>query len=131
MQNVLKVPLSNVLQIKDSTSRKSIFNININSLELNVDKVYQVGLFSGCQARLAEKTELSGHLSPFDIGFRPIRRRSLVDWAKINDTLLGVLVLLAWPQTKELRVRTGLRRSPLSDNRLINIRALSSESFYG
>jgi hypothetical protein len=67
VQNVPKVPLSIVLQINDLTRSKSIFTNDINSLQLNVKKIYQMALFSGCQLRLAGKSELSGHLSPFDI----------------------------------------------------------------
>jgi hypothetical protein len=64
---VQKVPLSIVLKINDLSSRKSMFTSNINNLQLNVKKICQMALFSGCQARLAGKSELSGQLSPFDI----------------------------------------------------------------
>jgi len=50
-----------------SLARKSMFTSNINNLRLNVKKICQKALFSGCQARLAGKSELSGHPSPFDI----------------------------------------------------------------
>jgi hypothetical protein len=69
VHNVPKVPLSIVLQINNLTHSKSTFTNDINSLQLNVKKIYQMKLFSGCQARLAEKTELSGYLSPSDIAF--------------------------------------------------------------
>jgi hypothetical protein len=69
VQNVPKVPLSIALQINDLTPSKSTFTNDINSLQLNVKKIYQMELFSGCHARLAEKNELSGHLSPPDIAF--------------------------------------------------------------
>jgi hypothetical protein len=69
VQNVPKVPLSIVLQINDLTPSKSTFTTDINSLQLNAKKIYQMELFSGCHARLAEKTELSGHLGPCDIAY--------------------------------------------------------------
>ena len=52
MQNVPKVPLSIVLQINDLTPSKSTFTTDINSLQLNAKKIYQMELFSGCHARL-------------------------------------------------------------------------------
>jgi len=50
------------------TFRKYTFAIYINSLQINANNAYRKELFCGWKARLAEKIELSGHLSPFDTG---------------------------------------------------------------
>ena len=62
-----KVPLSIVLQINDLGFKKGTFINIFNTLLFDVNNFCQMELFSGCRGRLAGKSELSGHLSLFDM----------------------------------------------------------------